>query len=588
MKQIIKNLKAKDVLLMFVCVGLIALQVFLELKLPNYMIEITALLKTPGTKVSIIWEKGGLMLLCALGNMFSAIIVSLFVARIAAGFSMRLRANVFSKIESFSFEQIKKFSTASLITRTTNDVSQMQMVIAMGMQAIIKAPILAVWAIIDMSSTNWQCSIATAVAVSILLIVISIIITLALPRFKKMQTLTDNINRVTRENLEGVRVVRAYNAENFEKAKFEKANEELTQNSLFASRVMNILSPTMSFVMQGLTLSIYLIGAIILSKTAGMNKLTVFSEIMGFTQFAMYVISAFMMLSMIFMILPRATVSAKRISEVLNTKTNIDNGGFAGETSFTGELEFRNVSFKYPDAEEDILSNVSFKVHKGETVAFIGSTGSGKSTLINLIPRFYDVSEGKIFIDGINVKDYNLETLRNKIGYISQRAFMFSGTIKDNLTLGDTKNLNPSDKDLDEALSISCSSNFVGKMPDKKESFISQGGTNLSGGQKQRLSIARAIARKPEFLIFDDSFSALDYKTDKKLRSNLEKKLTNTTKIIVAQRIGSIKDANLIVVLNDGKVSGMGSHTELLKTCEVYKEIALSQFSKEEIENELQ
>lgn len=587
MKKIFKTLKTKDVFFIFLCAGLIVFQVWLDMKLPKYMMEISSLLGSADVAVATIWEKGGYMLLCALGSMASAITVGFFTAKIAAGFSMRLRTNMFSKVESFSLEQIKRFSTASLITRTTNDISQLQMVIAMGMQVLIKAPVLAIWAICEMSSTNWQCSIATGVAVALMLLTISIAVTLALPKFKKMQTLTDNINRVTQENLEGARVVRAYNAENFEKNKFEKANDALTKTSLFTGRVMSIMNPMMTFIMSSLQLSIYWIGAIVISNTALEARATVFGEIMGFSSYAMQVVMAFMMITIIFIILPRATVSARRVAEVLNTENNIADGSFTGETEEKGTVEFKNVFFKYPDAEEYVLEDVSFVANKGDTVAFIGSTGSGKSTLINLVPRFYDATSGQILIDGVDIKDYNLNNLRNKLGYISQRAVMFSGTVRSNLTLGENGKGEQTDEQMDEALKISCALDFVNKMENKKDSFIAQGGTNVSGGQKQRLSIARAIARQPEILIFDDSFSALDYKTDKKLRSNLTKDLPDATKLIVAQRIGTIKDANLIVVLHEGKVVGKGTHSELLKNCPIYKEIALSQLSEEELKNEL-
>ena len=587
MKKIFKTLKTKDVFFIFLCAGLIVFQVWLDMKLPKYMMEISTLLGSADVAVATIWEKGGYMLLCALGSMSSAITVGFFTAKIAAGFSMRLRANMFSKVESFSLEQIKRFSTSSLITRTTNDISQLQMVIAMGMQVLIKAPVLAIWAICEMSSTNWQCSIATGVAVALMLLTISIAVTLALPKFKKMQTLTDNINRVTQENLEGARVVRAYNAENFEKNKFEKANDALTKTSLFTGRVMSIMNPMMTFIMSSLQLSIYWIGAIVISNTALEARATVFGEIMGFSSYAMQVVMAFMMITMIFIILPRATVSARRVAEVLNTENNIADGLFTGETEEKGTVEFKNVFFKYPDAEEYVLEDVSFVANKGDTVAFIGSTGSGKSTLINLVPRFYDATSGQILINGVDIKNYNLNSLRNKLGYISQRAVMFSGTVRSNLTLGENGKGEQTDEQMDEALKISCALDFVNKMENKKDSFIAQGGTNVSGGQKQRLSIARAIARQPEILIFDDSFSALDYKTDKKLRSNLTKDLPDATKLIVAQRIGTIKDANLIVVLHEGKVVGKGTHSELLKNCPIYKEIALSQLSEEELKNEL-
>ena len=588
MKKILKNLRAQDLFVMFICVGLIVLQVWLDLELPKYMKNITTLLKTEGTEAVEIWKNGGLMLLCSLGSGLSAVCVGFFVSRLASGFSMRLRANIFSQVESFSLEQIKRFSTASLITRTTNDVTQLQMVLSMGMQVMIKAPVMAIWALCEISTANWQCSIATGIAVAIMLTTIAVAISLSLPKFKKMQSLTDNINRVTRENLEGVRVVRAFNAESFEKGKFESANDELTKTGLFTSRVMSIMSPMMSFVMSGLTLAIYWIGAIVINnEPTFILKQEAFGEIMAFSSYAMQVVMSFMMLTMIFVILPRATVSARRIAEVLNTNSTITDGDFNAETVEIGKIEFKNVSFKYPDAEEYILEDISFTANKGETVAFIGSTGSGKSTLINLIPRFYDATDGEILIDNVNIKEYNLKSLRNKMGYISQKAIMFSGSVAENLTFGENGKEEPTDEDLDQALSIACASNFVSKMENKKDSYISQGGTNISGGQKQRISIARAIARKPEILIFDDSFSALDYKTDKKLRKNLNKKLSETTKLIVAQRIGTIKDADRIIVLHDGKMVGNGTHKELLSSCDVYKEIALSQFSKEEIENEL-
>lgn len=586
MRKILKNLRVKDFFVLILCTALIVAQVWLEMELPKFMQKITTLLNTNATTAEIL-KNGGLMLLCSLASMASSIGVGFFVAKLASGFSQRLRANIFNSIEAFSLEQIKRFSTASLITRTTNDVTQLQSVIAMGMQVIIKAPIMATWAICEISSANWQCSVATGVAVALMLTTIGTAISLALPKFKKMQTLTDNVNNVTRENLEGVRVVRAFNAEIHEKEKFETVNDNLTKTGLFTSRVMGIMGPMMSFVMSSLSLSVYWIGAIVISNTPLSERVQSFGEIMTFSSYAIQVVLSFMLITMIFVILPRASVSAKRIAEVLNTKPTIDNGTFEQETETQGKVEFVNVTFKYPDAEENILENISFVANKGETVAFIGSTGSGKSTLINLVPRFYDVTSGQILIDDVDIKEYNLKTLRNKMGYISQKAVMFSGTVTENLTIGENGQDEPTDEELNDALSIACASNFVGKMENKKESYISQGGTNISGGQKQRLSIARAIARKPEILIFDDSFSALDFKTDKKLRQNLGKKLQNVTKLIVAQRIGTIKEADKIIVLDDGKIAGMGTHKELLSSCEVYKEIALSQFSKEEIENEL-
>lgn len=585
MIKLLKNLKLKEWFFMFICVGLIVMQVWLDLKLAGYTIEISTMLKTKGTTSAMIWEKGAFMLLCAIGTTIFAIFTNFLSSKIGANFSMRLRGTIFNKIESFSIEQIKNFSTASLITRTTNDVMQVQSVLTMGLQVLIKAPIMAIWAICEMSKFNWQCSIATAVAVTVMLTTIFIAVGLSMPKFKMMQKLTDGVNKVTRENLEGVRVVRAYNAESFENAKFEKANNQLTKTSLFTGRVMSIMGPMMTFVMSSLTLAIYWIGAVLIRNANLVSRADVFGEVMGFSSFATRVVMSFMMITLIFLILPRASVSAKRINQILNSENKITDGLFNSQTETQGVIEFKNVFFKYPDAEDCILENISFSVNKGESVAFIGSTGSGKSTLINLIPRFYDISDGEILVDGVNIKDYNLKTLRNKIGYISQKAIMFSGTVKSNLLLGEC-DVNPSDEDLNKALEISCGLDFVNNMPDQKDSFISQGGTNISGGQKQRLSIARAIARKPEILIFDDSFSALDYKTDKILRKNLNQNLTDVTRLIVAQRIGTIKDCDKIIVLDEGKIVGQGKHEELLKTCTVYKEIALSQLSKEELDNE--
>lgn len=587
MFKLLKRLKWSDYLLYIVAIGLIVVQVWLDLKLPRYMRTITELIITPGVTVSQIWIKGFEMLGFTLLSVFSSIIVGFIVAKVSAGFSKRLRGDIYNKVESFSLEEIKKFSTASLITRTTNDVSQVQMLLTMGTQLIIKAPIMAIWTICDMSASAYQYSIAVGVAVAIMILTITILIVTALPKFKKMQTLTDNINRITRENLEGVRVVRAYNAEKFESEKFEKANQEQTKVGLFTSRTMGILNPMMQFVMSSITLIIYLIGSYIINSESLPNeKMIALTEISSFSFYAMLVISSFMMMALIFVIAPRATVSAKRINEVLEENSKIKNGTFTEDTSVKGKVEFKNVYFKYPDADEYVLENISFVANKGETVAFIGSTGSGKSTLINLVPRFYDATDGNILIDNVSITDYNLETLRNKLGYISQKAVMFSGTVKDNICFGESNQKEISDNEIKNALETASALDFVEKMPQGIDSDINQGGTNISGGQKQRLSIARALARKPEILIFDDSFSALDYKTDKKLRQNLNNSLKDTTLLIVAQRIGTIKDADKIIVLSDGKIVGQGRHSDLLKTCEVYKEIALSQLSEEELKNE--
>ncbi len=582
MKLFLNNLRKRDYLYMLVLVGLIVVMVWLELEIPKYMKDITPLILS-GAPTSKFLKIGAKMLLCAIASGVATIGAGFLNSRISASFSMRLRYNIFSKVESFSLEQIKRFSTASLITRSTNDVMQLQMFLSMGLQVAIRAPITAIWALCDISSSHWQYSVATAVSVALLIVTIVIAVALAMPKFKKMQVLTDNINRTAQENLEGVRVVRAYNAENFEKEKFEKANDALTKNSLFTSRVMSIMNPMMNFIMSALTLVIYWIGAIILANTP-VSQITAesFGETMSFASIAMHVVMSFMLVTMIFIMLPRAIVSIRRLNEVLNTNSNIVGGDYMGNTNNVGEVEFRNVSFKYPDAEEYVLRDISFSISQGESVAFIGSTGSGKSTLVNLIPRFYDATDGEVFIDGVEIKDYNLKALRNKIGYISQKAIMFSGSVKDNLVFGDNGKNEQTNEDLDEALKIACA-NFVEKMDGGKDAFISQGGTNVSGGQKQRLSIARGLARKPEILIFDDTFSALDFKTDKKLRSNLKKYLASATKIIVAQRIGTIKDCNQIIVLNDGKIVGKGTHDELLKSCSVYKEIALSQLSEEEL-----
>lgn len=588
MFKLFKILKPKDYLLMLLCSGLIVLQVWLEIEISKSTIAISNLLIVEGTPVADIWKEGLLMLACTLGSVVGAIATSFTISRLVTDFSMRLRANIFCKVESFSLEQIRKFSTSSLITRTTNDIYHIQHFFAMGLQAIIKAPITAVWAIVEMSSRNWQCSIATGIAVALIISTISIAMSLALPKFKKMQKLTDNVNKVTRENLEGIRVVRAYNAEEFEANKFEKVNNELTKTGLFSSRVMSVISPVMTFVTSTLSLSIYWIGAVLISQIPQIDfmlRKNTLADVMGFSSFAMQVVMAFTLLTLIFIMMPRASVSAKRINEVLDTPLTIKDGFFDEKTEIQGQLVFDNVSFKYPDADEYVIENVSFTANKGDTVAFIGSTGSGKSTLINLIPRFYDVSEGNIFVDGVNIKDYKITTLRNKLGYISQKAIIFSGSVKENLIFGENGQPEQTDQELDQALKTACGYDFVEKMPEGKDSYISEGGTNISGGQKQRLSIARALARNPEFLIFDDSFSALDYKTDKQLRKNLSKKLKQTTKLVVAQRIGTIKDADLIVVLDEGKVVGQGTHNQLFASCEVYKEIALSQLSKEELEN---
>lgn len=584
MIKIFKYLKGREWRQVAISLVFIVLQVWLDLKLPDYMSTITRLVQTPGSAMSEIWKQGTFMLLCALGSVLAAIIVGFFAARIAASFSQRLRSMLFSKVNSFSTHEINKFSTSSLITRSTNDITQIQLIITLGLQMMIKAPIMAVWAITKIAGKGFEWSIATGVAVLILVIIITVVMIFVLPKFRKMQTLTDNLNKATRENLMGLRVVRAYNAENYQAKKFEKANEELTRTQLFTSRSMSIIMPVMSLVMSGVTLAIYWIGAYLIDVAMVMDKLTIFSNMVVFSAYAMQVIMSFMMFAMIFILLPRASVSAKRINEVLDTVPSIVDGHKRkGKPGMVGEIEFKNVSFKYPGAADYVLKDINFSVKGGETIAFIGSTGSGKSTLINLILRFFDVTEGKILVDGINVKDYVMEDLYNKFGYVPQKSVLFKGTVSSNVSYGENGKVGETEKEVKKAVAIAQGTEFVESMKMKYEAKISQGGANLSGGQKQRIAIARAICRKPEIYIFDDSFSALDYKTDRILRNVLKKETAGVTSMIVAQRIGTIMDADQIVVLNDGLMVGKGTHKELLKSNEVYKEIVLSQLSEEEI-----
>lgn len=585
MLKIFRYLKKKEWLMIAISMIFIVSQVWLDLKLPDYMSEITKLIQTEGSKISEVIAAGAKMLVCAVGSMLMAVIVGYFAAKIAAGFAQRLRLLMFKKVTDFSMEEINRFSTASLITRSTNDITQIQMFIAMGLQVMIKAPILAVWAICKILGKSWQWTAATGGAVAFLMLIIAIVIIFALPRFKVIQNLNDNLNRVTRENLTGIRVVRAYNAENYQQRKFEKANEELTENHLFTGRVMSIMSPSMTIILSGISLAIYWIGAYLINKADMMNKINIFSDMVVFSSYAIQVIMAFTMLTMIFIMLPRAAVSANRLNEVLNTKPKIIDGNKIPEGN-EGTIEFRNVSFKYPDAAGYVLRNINFKANKGDTVAFIGSTGSGKTTLVNLIPRFYDATEGEVLVDGINVKEYKLEELNNKLGYVPQKAVMFSGTVSSNVAYGENGTDGYTEQNIRQAVDIAQGTEFVEKMENQYEALIAQGGANISGGQKQRLAIARAVCRKPEIYIFDDSFSALDYKTDRILRSALKRETADVTSIIVAQRIGTIKDADQIIVLDNGEIAGAGTHSELLKNCEVYKEIALSQLSKEELENE--
>lgn len=585
MIKLLKNLTKKEWLFAIFCVILITLQVWLELKIPDYMSEITVLVQTEGSKMEDIILNGGYMILCALGSLIFAVGAGYFAAYIASEFSRNTRKQIFSKVQNLDTEEIKKFQTSSLITRTTNDVTQIEMLIAMGLQLLVKAPITAVWAITKILNKGWQWSAVTGIAVLILLGVITTLMIIVIPRFKLVQKLIDKINGIARENLTGIRVVRAFNAEKYQEDKFDDVNDKLTNLQLFNQKKFAIMMPVMYLIMYGLTLSIYFIGAGLIQNSILAYKITLFGNMIVFSSYAMQVIMSFLMLAMIFMMIPRAGVSARRINEVLDTKQKIIPGTFDGNTKEKGTVEFKNVSFKYPDADEYVLENISFKVNQGETIAFIGSTGSGKSTLINLVPRFYDATEGEVLIDGINVKDYKTETLNNKLGYVPQKAVMFAGTVNYNISYGDNGKGEISKTKIKEAAEVAQASEFIEKMDDKYETHIAQGGTNVSGGQKQRLAIARAIARDPEIYIFDDSFSALDYKTDAVLRKELKNYTKNATSLIVAQRIGTIMNADKIVVLDSGKCVGMGTHKELLKTCEVYKEIALSQLSKEELEN---
>ncbi len=584
MIKLLKDFSKKDICFIIISFILIIGQVWLELKMPDYMSSITRLVQTEGSTMREIIEQGSYMLACAFGSLISAIIVGYLASHVSSNFSMNLRKKIFEKVEAFGTEEMKKFSTSSLITRTTNDVMQIEMLIGMGMQLLIKAPIMAIWAVTKILDKSLEWSMLTGACVIILLTTISIIMMIVMPRFSKVQKLIDRVNGVIRENLSGIRVIRAFNAEKYQKNRFEEVNSNLTSMQLFNQRCFAVMMPIMNIVMHGLTLGIYLIGAILIEKAMMSDKLVIFSNMVVFTSYGMQVIMSFLMLAMIFMMLPRASISANRINEVLEEKITIQDGNFDGETEERGTIEFKDVSFKYPDADEYILKNISFKANQGETIAFIGSTGSGKSTLINLVPRFYDATEGEILVDGVNVKEYTQEALHNKMGYIPQKAVMFTGTVKSNVSYGD----NGKEKDetkVMKAVEVAQGKEFVEKMENTYDSHIARGGTNISGGQKQRLAIARAIFRDPEIYIFDDSFSALDYKTDLILRKELKKYTKNATSLIVAQRIGTIINADKIIVLDKGKCVGIGTHKELLENCDIYKEIALSQLSKEELEN---
>ena len=584
MLKLIKNFNKKEWGLVLISLFLIVSQVWLDLKMPDYMSEITKLVQTEGSDMADIIKNGSFMLLCALGSLIAAIIVGYFVSHLSSSFSMKLRKKLFNKVENLSMHEIKQFKTDSLITRTTNDITQVEMLIGMGLQLLIKAPITAIWAITKILNKSWQWSVATAVAVVILLSVIGVLMVTILPKFKIVQKLIDQVNGRVREHLTGIRVVRAFNAEKYQEEKFDNVNTKLTNQQLSNQKKFAFLSPVMYLVMNSLTLVIYFIGAYLIKEALMVDKISLFGDMVVFSSYAMQVIMSLLMLAMIFMMLPRAQVSASRINEVLETKRSVEEGSFSGETNIAGSVEFKNVSFKYPDAEEYLLKNISFKVEKGQTIAFIGSTGSGKSTLINLVPRFYDATEGEVLVDGINVREYTEESLYNKLGYVPQKAVIFSGSVLKNVAYGESKN-EKTEQEIKEAIRVAQGEEFVLKMDETYETELASGGTNISGGQKQRLAIARAIARNPEIYIFDDSFSALDYKTDSILRRELKKYTKDATSLIVAQRIGTIMNADKIVVLDNGECVGMGTHKELLASCEVYKQIALSQLSKEELEN---
>ena len=580
MFKLLKNIGLKEWLLTLVVFVLIFGQVWLELKMPDYMSEITVLVQTEGSEMKDIIKNGGAMLGCALGSLVLAVFTGYIVSYISAVFSMVTRKKLFDKVENLTMQEVKNFSTSSLITRTTNDITQIQMFVAMGLQLLIKAPITAIWAITKILNKGWEWSVVTGVAVLILLTVVAILIFVVIPRFKIVQKLTDRLNMVTRENLTGIRVVRAFDAEKYQENKFEDVNTKLTNLQLFNQKAFSVMQPTMLLVMQTLTLAIYFIGARLIDGALMADKLVLFGNMVVFSSYAMQVIFSFLLLAFVFMMMPRAQVSANRINEVMETEITIKEGTVnENKTNEVGTVEFRNVSFKYPDADEYLLKDISFKVEKGQTVSFIGSTGSGKSTLINLVPRFYDVTDGEVLVDGVNVKEYTSEFLHNKLGYISQKAVMFNGTVRSNIIYGDNGKETPTDSKVKEAVEVAQAKEFVEKMENTYDAHIAQGGTNVSGGQKQRLSIARAIARDPEIYIFDDSFSALDYKTDSILRKELKKYTKDATSLIVAQRIGTIMNSDKIIVLDNGEIAGIGTHDYLLNNCEVYNEIYSSQIN---------
>lgn len=584
MLKLLGKFTKKEWLLAALSVAFVVVQVWLSLTMPDYMREITMLIQTPGSEMPEILSAGGVMLACALGSLAASVVTAVCAARIGTSFSANVRLLLFAKVQAFSMEEIGHFSTASLITRSTNDVTQVQMLIVLGLQMLIMAPIMAVWAICKIADKQWEWTMSTAAAVGVLLIVVLVALVLALPKFRKLQQLTDDLNRVTRENLTGLRVVRAYNAEDYQEHKFDLANDNLTRTQLFAQRTLAFLMPSIQLIMSGLSLAIYWIGAVLIDAANMVGKVSLFSDMMVFSQYAIQVVMSFMMLVMIFMLLPRAQVAAKRINEVLATEPAIHDGTRTeGAEGHAGEVIFKNVSFRYPDAEDSVIENISFTAKRGETIAFIGATGCGKSTVVNLIPRFYDASEGEVLVDGVNVREYTQQALRDKIGYVSQKAILFAGSVRDNINFGDNGRGPISGEMVKQAIATAQATEFIEQMEDGYDGRVSQGGDNFSGGQKQRLSIARAVARQPEIFIFDDSFSALDYKTDRTLRATLDRECGDATRFIVAQRIGTIRDADKIIVLDEGRIAGMGTHDELIKTCEVYQQIALSQLSKEEL-----
>ena len=584
MLKLLGKFTKKEWLLAALSVAFVVVQVWLSLTMPDYMREITMLIQTPGSEMPEILSAGGMMLACALGSLAASVVTAVCAARIGTSFSANVRRLLFAKVQAFSMEEIGHFSTASLITRSTNDVTQVQMLIVLGLQMLIMAPIMAVWAICKIADKQWEWTMSTAAAVGVLLVVVLVALVLALPKFRKLQQLTDDLNRVTRENLTGLRVVRAYNAEDYQEHKFDLANDNLTRTQLFAQRTLAFLMPSIQLIMSGLSLAIYWIGAVLIDAANMVGKVSLFSDMMVFSQYAIQVVMSFMMLVMIFMLLPRAQVAAKRINEVLATEPAIHDGTRTeGADGHAGEVVFKNVSFRYPDAEDSVIENISFTAKRGETIAFIGATGCGKSTVANLIPRFYDASEGEVLVDGVNVREYTQQALRDKIGYVSQKAILFAGSVRDNINFGDNGRGPISGEMVKQAIATAQATEFIEQMEDGYDGRVSQGGDNFSGGQKQRLSIARAVARQPEIFIFDDSFSALDYKTDRTLRATLDRECGDATRFIVAQRIGTIRDADKIIVLDEGRIAGMGTHDELIKTCEVYQQIALSQLSKEEL-----